>query len=167
MSPAQRMASAWLLVMAGTLGFTACGSDPEVQAVLGISEAWARPTPAGATNGVIYLAFTTDVDDAIVDVSVSSGVAREATLHETQGDGGEGGSHHEDGGEGELTMVEIEDIELEAGKPFVFEPGGNHIMLEGLAAPLARGDEFALEIELASGRTVSTTVIVSDNPPDA
>jgi len=72
--------------------------------------------------------------------------------------------HHGGGGSAAGGHHETE-VEVTAGEAVVFEPGGNHVMLEGLAASLERGDRFALTLDLATGEDVVVDVVVADNPP--
>ncbi|MFM8267246.1 MAG: copper chaperone PCu(A)C, partial [Ilumatobacteraceae bacterium] len=106
----------------------ACGDDSE--ATLEITGAWARTSPMNVDNGAAYLRLTSPVDDTLLDVSVDAGVAMAAELHETvmSGDGMSG----MDG----MSMQEVDSIPLPAGETVALEPGGSHIMLLGLTAPL-------------------------------
>lgn len=63
-------------------------------------------------------------------------------------------------GDDTMTMQEVERIELPAGETVALEPGGYHIMLLELAAPLEVGETFelTLEFEEAGERTVTVEV---------
>lgn len=160
-----RVAGALFLVATASIFATGCGVSDSPPAVLTIEGAWARPTPSGATNGVVYLTITADTDDTITSVSVPDDIAVTATLHKTSSSKDEH-AHHGDDTNGELvSMSATEAIELEAGKPFVFAPGSNHIMLTNLTEPLTTGTEFTLTFELKSGRTPTIEVTVTDSPP--
>jgi hypothetical protein len=157
--------------MAAALGllFAACGDDhPEQVDELTISGVWARPTPANATNGVVYLTVASPVDDAIVGVAVPAEVAADATLHETMGDTGGtspmANMPNMTTAGGEMTMEPVESVALPAHTPIKFEPGGYHIMLTGLAAPLLEGSTFELTVEFANGLTVRVPVVVGQGP---
>jgi hypothetical protein len=116
---------------------------------------------------VIYLTVTTDRDDVVVSATVPGSVADEVQLHETTGGGSGGGHDHGavDGAADTVAMGEVAELSLAPGDPLVFEPGGNHVMLVGLAAPLETGDQLDLTLELASGRTLEVEVPVQPNPP--
>jgi copper(I)-binding protein len=67
-----------LAVLAGSaLMSAACGSEAPA-ASFGAEAAWARPTPTGATNGVIYLTVSSDVADELVAVEVPASIAASA-----------------------------------------------------------------------------------------
>ena len=113
---------------------------------------------------MIYLLVTTDRPDAVVGASVPADVAESASLHETMSEGGE---HEKHGGPGAtMTMEPVDRLPVKPGTPLVFEPGGNHVMLEGVVTPLARDDSFALTLEMQSGRQLRTTVHVRDSAPE-
>lgn len=140
---------------------TGCGGDGQT---FGASGAWSRPTPAGATNGVIYLTLTSDVRDALTGVDVPAGVARRAELH-TSDAAGSGGHQHGAAGGDTVTMKQVTEVAVDAGGTLAFRPGGNHIMLVDLARPLVRGGTFTATLRFTSGRALTVTVTVADNPP--
>lgn len=146
------------------LSAAACSDSTAPPDEFTVSGAWARPTPSGATNGVVYLTVVADIDDAITGVSVPTEVAGRASLHATMG-GDDGGGHHGGGSGEEMTMEPVESIPLTAGDTFEFAPGQHHVMLEELAVPLGLGQRFTLTLELASGRSPTVEVVVADNPP--
>lgn len=139
-----------------------CGGDP---AELAATDAWSRPTPAGATDGVVYLHLTSDTADTLVGVQVAPEVAAAAELHTSDASGGGGHQHGATGG-GVVTMTPVEEVPVAAGATVEFRPGGNHIMLIDLAEPLEAGDTFTATLRFASGRSLPTEVTVADNPPD-
>jgi copper(I)-binding protein len=156
-----------LAVLAGSaLMSAACGSEAPA-ASFGAEAAWARPTPTGATNGVIYLTVSSDVADALVGAEVPTSIAASTELHATMGgDGGGGHSHGGDGGDGEMmSMGAVESFPIAAGETLTFAPGGNHIMLIDVAEPLTRDNRFTATLQFASGRSLDVPVVVADNPP--
>jgi len=64
-------------------------------------------------------------------------------------------------------MVQVTQVDIDAGTSIEFRPGGNHIMLVDLARPLVLGDTFVATLRFASGRTLDVSVTVSDNPPSS
>jgi len=138
-----------------------CGGD---QIAFGASGAWARPTPAGATNGVIYLELSSDVRDVLVAADVPTDIAGRAELHTSDAAGGDGHQHGAVGS-GTVTMEQVAEVVIEAGATVKFRPGGNHIMLVDLAGPLESGDTFTATLRFSSGRTLDVPVTMSDNPP--
>lgn len=145
---------------------TACGGD-DAPVGFGASGAWSRPTPVGATNGVLYLTVSSDVDDALVGVDVPTDVAGEAQLHETIVSD-DGGAHSHGGGDGGevMSMGEVDTFPIDAASRITFAPGGNHVMLVDLVAPLETGERYTATLRFSSGRALDVEVVVADNPPD-
>ncbi len=112
-----------------------------------ISQAWARATAGAGTTGVAYLTLTNHGSDNAVIGAVAS-VAERTGLH-----------GHEMEGE-VMRMRPVESIDLPAGGTVTLAPGGLHVMLMGLTAPLVEGSEFTLSLQLADGATTTTTVMV-------
>lgn len=161
-----RRLAACLSALIAPVALVACGGDEP--ATFGATSAWSRPTPTGATNGVLYLTITSDTDDALVAVEVPSDVAAAVELHETViGDDGHGGHSHGGGGGGEvMSMGEVEAFEIAANSSVTFAPGGNHVMLIDLAEPLETGETYVATLRFSSGRSLDVDVVVADNPPD-
>lgn len=166
-----RRAHTAVAVVAVVAGFAAgCGDGgPEV---LTVETAWARPTPAGATNGVVYFTIASPDDDVLTAVRVPADVAGAASMHETDTDGGGGHEHHAgSGGAGsgdagsEAAMRELSGIEVPGGEELYFAPGGLHVMLTDLPDPLVEGEVFELTLELQRAGELTTDVVVTNAPP--
>ncbi len=147
---------------------------------LTIANPWARTSPMDTTYGAVYLELTSADGDALVGASVPEDVAGVVEIHETvpvdeaSGEGmGDMGMNEEGSdttettmaGMGQMTMQPIESLELPAGETMALEPGGYHIMLIELVAPLETGEEIevTLTFENAGERTI--TVPVRDDAP--
>jgi copper(I)-binding protein len=65
-----------------------------------------------------------------------------------------------DMGDGSMTMQQVDSVEIPAGGLVAFKPGGLHVMLMGLTAPLTAGQTFdmTLQFETAGAKRVSVTV---------
>lgn len=113
-----------------------------------VDHPWARASAGAATTGAAYLTLT---DKGLPDrlTAASSPVASMVELHETIDEGGVMKMRAVAGG-----------IALQPGKPVALAPGGMHIMLMGLKAPLKAGDTFPLTLtfEHAAPATVTVTV---------
>lgn len=145
---------------------------------LTIADPWARTSPMDTTYGAVYVELTSADGDALVGASVPADVAGTVEIHETvpvddsttdttMGDMGMGEETTETtmAGMGQMTMQPVDSIELPAGETVALEPGGFHIMLIDLVAPLETGQEIevTLTFENAGERTV--TVPVRDDAP--
>jgi periplasmic copper chaperone A len=121
--------------------------DYEVGA-LAIDHPWARATASSQGNGAAYLTVTNNgAADRIL--GAQSPVASRVELH----------THGMDDA-GVMRMRQVEAVDLPAGEVTELKPGGLHIMLIGLAAPLAEGETFPLSLVLEDGGTIELEVQV-------
>ena len=115
---------------------------------LHVEQPWARATPGRVPNGAVYLTLTNEGATADRLVGASSPAAKHAGLH----------SHSMK--EGVMKMQPVKAMEVIPGSPTVLAPGGLHIMLMGLTAPLKEGARFAvtLTFERAGSLKIEVTV---------
>jgi copper(I)-binding protein len=59
-----------------------------------------------------------------------------------------------------MSMKEVASVPIPANGSVTFEPGGYHIMLIGLAAPLMDGQKFDLNLGFLNGGVVKVTATV-------
>ena len=137
-------------------GLSSCGDDdaPPASSATGIevSSAWARPTPAGTAVGAVYLTLRSGDDDALVAVHVDPAIAGGAAVHETM----------TEGSDGMMTMTPVSALVLPPGDDVVLDPGGDHVMLTDLAAPLTDGETFPIELEFRDHAPITVTVVVGE-----
>ena len=128
---------------------------------------WARTSPMATDMGAAYMTITSSVDDALVSVAVDASVAKMAQIHEMVMASGSTmmGSDTTMDGSGEMVMQEVDKIDLPAGEPVALKPGGYHIMLMELVAPLKTGTSIVVTLTFESGATQSVTVPVQDEAP--
>jgi copper(I)-binding protein len=102
-----------------------------------VQNAWARATAPGIHTAAVYLTLTSPSADTLVGISTPA--ASTAAVHRTIMDG---------------TIMRMRPLAgglaLPAGQPVTLKPGGDHIMLEGLKAPLKRGETVTLHLTFAS-----------------
>ncbi|MFM7490435.1 MAG: copper chaperone PCu(A)C [Actinomycetota bacterium] len=158
-----RRTTTWCLGLA--LLVTSCGSGAGVQE-LTISDAWARPTPSGSDVAAVYMQITTPIDDELIGVSTSA--ATVAAVHATSvSDSGDGSysdhSHHGSGG-AEIKMSDST-VVLKKNSTVRLEPGGLHVILEGLVQELLEGESFELHLTFRNAGKQTVVVQVSTNPP--
>ena len=113
-----------------------------------VTGAWSRATPPGAEVGAVYLSLDSAAGDKLV--GVSSPVAAEAQVHEMRMDG---------------TVMRMRELPgglpLPAHQVVTLEPGGLHIMLMGLKAPLKQGGTVPLHLVFQSAPPVDVVVPVA------
>ena len=121
----------------------AAGEPPTFQ----IDHPWARASAGAAKNGAAYLTITGQGQrDRLTGVSTPA--AATAELHESMSD------------MGTMKMRPLPGITLDPGKPVTLAPGGFHVMLMGLKAPLKAGDTFPLTLQFEHAPPLTVTIAV-------
>lgn len=124
------------------LGFLVAACTLAAQAEVKVEDAWVRATvPAQRSTGA-FLTITSSRDAKLV--GAASPVAKIVEIHE---------SFHKDG---VMRMEARPSIDLPAGKAVRLKPGGLHVMLMGLAKPVAAGDPVPLSLMVEEGGRRST-----------
>lgn len=143
------------------LGLAACGSEDKavttttvetdgVTASVEISQPWCRPSPTGAEVGACYLTIRSSGDNRVTGVATP--LAADAQIHDMVMD------------DGVMTMTELTDgLPLAADQTVALAPGGKHLMLLGLTAPLVEGT--AIPLTLTFSDTPAMTVQASVRQP--
>ncbi|MGV8969872.1 MAG: copper chaperone PCu(A)C [Microbacteriaceae bacterium] len=144
--------AALLIAVAGAL--TGCATDTAATAAaadsLTITDAWVKTADSGMSAGFGILENTGTTDILIESASTpASGVVE---LHETvMGDDGAMVMQAKEGG-----------FTIPAGARLELAPGGNHIMLMGLAAPIVVGDDVTFTLTLSDGSVFTFTAPAKD-----
>lgn len=120
----------------------ACGGDEAAELV--VEQPRIGATPSGA-DAALYFGVTSPVDDRLVGVDAD--VAAVTSLHVTGGADG--------------TMIEIDEFDLPAGTQVLFEPFGDHVMLEQVTRELRPGDEVEVTLRFAQHAPVQVSADVS------
>ena len=108
--------------------------DDEPHAALDISQVWARKTGSRTASAAVYLNIKNSSETMDRLLSVGSARASMAMIHR---------SFEQDG----IMRMEMQDsVEIRPGTTVSFEPGGLHIMLTNLDAPLKQGQVFPLRL---------------------
>ena len=116
-----------------------------------IGHPWSRATPGGAPIGGGYLTITNNgsAPDKLVSVSIPATVADHVEMHEMATK------------DGVMTMRPIAGgVAVAPGKTVAFVPGGYHLMLMGLKAPLKEGDRVKAELTFEKAGKVEVTINV-------
>ena len=111
-----------------------------------ISQAWVRATVAQQMASGAFMQITSRQGGKVV--GVSSSAAGVAEIHEMTMDGTT------------MRMRAVPALELPAGKPVELKPGGYHIMLMDLKAPLKAGTHVPLALTIESPDGTRTTLKV-------
>ena len=155
-------------------GDTSAGMTSGVE----VTGAWARNSPMMATMGAAYMTIMSTNGDRLLAASVDSAIAAAAEVHEVvPADGSDtsmpmgGGMGSDttmamgDMGSGEMVMREVEAIDVPAGEMVMLMPGGYHVMLIDLVAPLELGQTFDVVLTFETAGDVTVPVEVRDEAP--
>ncbi len=114
-----------------------------------ISDPYARETPPNAKVGGAYMTIMNH-GPATRLIGVRSNAAERVQIH-----------NHTMDASGVMRMREVEGgIALGKHETVTFAPGGLHMMLLGLVAPLRKGETLDITLELEDGLTLDVTVPV-------
>lgn len=119
---------------------------PAFAADVTVTGAWVRGTLTGQTTTGAFMQLASSVDTALV--AVASPAAKIVEVHEMKMDGGM------------MKMRAVDKIAIPAGKPVDLNPGGYHVMLVGLVAPLKDGDSVPLRLTFQDKTGAKQTVDV-------
>jgi len=109
---------------------------------------WARATAGGSLNGAVYMTLSVASSEPDRLLAVSTPAAKHAQLHKTIMDSGV------------MKMRPVDVVKIVPGSPTVMQPGGLHVMLMGLAAPLTEGDLLPLTLTFEHAGTIEVEAIV-------
>lgn len=146
----QRIVLTGLVILAALAGGRAALAHEFKIGDIEIIHPVARPTMGAALNSAVYLTIRNDGEaDTLVEIYGPD--ADKVELHESVMDGDV------------MTMQHLEDgIEIPANGEIHLSPGGNHIMLMGLAEPLNVYDTFNLTLVFEKAGSVEVEVYVVD-----
>lgn len=139
-----------------------------------VTGAWARNSPMMATMGAAYMTIMSMNGDRLLGASVASSIAASAEVHEvvpaegsdtSMAMGDMGGDMADDMASGEMVMREVDAIEIPAGEMAMLMPGGYHVMLIDLAAPLEIGQTFDVVLTFETAGDVTVAVEVREDAP--
>lgn len=117
---------------------------------LSIQDAWVKAADEGMS--AVFGTLENDSDADITIVSAATAASATAELHETvENDAGEMMMQPKEGG-----------FVIPAGGSYELAPGGSHLMLMGLTAPLKAGDEPTFTLTLSDGSTYEFSAPVKD-----
>ena len=101
-------------------------------AQVAVTDAWVRGTIAGQKATGAFMQLKSPADASLV--AVTSPVAKIVEIHEMKMEGSM------------MTMRAVDKVALPAGKTVEMKPGGYHVMLVDLVAPLKVGEAVPLQL---------------------
>ncbi|KQT12442.1 copper chaperone PCu(A)C [Ramlibacter sp. Leaf400] len=135
----------------------ACGASAWAQATAPVTvlAPWARASVQGQRASGAFMTLV--AQEPLTLVAATSPVAGRAELHEMKMDGDV------------MRMRQLDSVEMKPGQPLQLKPGGHHLMLMELKAPLAPNTSIpvTLTFRTATGeqRQLALQVPVSATPP--
>ena len=120
-----------------------------------VDHPWSKPTPPLSEYGVAYFNVSNSgqADDILLEIKIPDEIAKSASIHDVIHDG---------------EMMRMREVtngkKIPAGGTIKFQPGGSHIMLEGLPKPLKLEDKFTIELVFTNAGNVPVEIWVEDAP---
>lgn len=111
-----------------------------------VENAWARATPGKARNGAAYVKIVKTGKDGDRLIGAKGDVAKRVEIH----------THLMDNGI--MRMRKVDGVDLPPGEAVTFKPGGHHVMLIGLHAPLKKGQTFPVTLLFEKAGEIETMV---------
>lgn len=115
-----------------------------------IEGAFARASAGLAKNGVIYLTIHNRSGHPDHLEGAKTSMAKRAELHTHK---------HE---KGVMRMRPVKSVKIPSKGIATLKPGGDHVMLMGLKAPLKKGGKFPLTLIFKNGGEVTVTVTIRE-----
>jgi periplasmic copper chaperone A len=138
----------WLIVESATAESPAAAARA---GSLSVTEAWSRPTPPGATLGVLYFSIANAGKHSDRLLALNTPIAKKIELHESQAVNGT------------IEMHPVSFLECPPGTIVAASPGGLHAMLLGLTQPLTAGAMFSVTLQFRDAGAVTVPVAVRTN----
>ena len=131
------MRTAWIIAACASLN---------VAAEVTVKNAWVRGTVAAQTVTGAFMTITSSEEAKLV--GASSRIAASSEIHQSMM---QGGVNH---------MHGVDEVKLPAGKAVELKPGGYHLMLMGLAKPVAEGQKVPITLTILDAKGRKSTVEV-------
>lgn len=114
-----------------------------------VAHPWARATPGGSTIGAAYVEFS-GLKGAQGDklIGASSPVAGRIEVHT-----------HEIA-DGVMKMRKVDSVGVAAGETHKLAPGGDHLMMFDLKAPLKQGEVFPLTLKFETSGDITVDAAI-------
>jgi copper(I)-binding protein len=140
-----------LAATALTLGAILASTPGVLASDVMVRDAFARASAVStAKAGAVYMTLTNQGarPDRLLQITTPS--AASAEVHESAEN------------DGVATMRPVEGLEIPAGGSVDLKPGGHHVMLVGLKAPLKKGDMITLQLKFEHAGLVDVVAHVGD-----
>lgn len=151
-----------LLAALATVALAGCSSDSDSDgtaaapapagtpaAALAVRDPWVKTAPSGMS--AVFGTILNSTGAEVTVVSATASVSPMVELHEVATVDGQMAMRPKAGG-----------FVIPAKGSHELKPGGDHIMLMGLSAPIKPGDEVSVTLTFADGKTLAFTAVGKD-----
>lgn len=114
-----------------------------------IEAPWARASIGTSRPGAAYMTIRNAGTEGITLTSMRADISANVSIHKTEVDG-----------DGVSRMSPQKSVNVPAGESISLEPGGLHVMMMNLQAPLNEGSEFPLTLVFENGEEMTISVPV-------
>lgn len=142
-------AAALALTLALPAALPAAAEDVARAGTVVIADPWARASIVAGRPGAAYLTLRNEGSEPDALIEVATPAAGHAMLHETTLSA-----------DGVARMGHVPALEIPAGGAAALAPGGYHLMLMDLSAPLREGETLTLTLRFRSGAEATVTAPV-------
>ncbi|MBI3437121.1 MAG: copper chaperone PCu(A)C [Proteobacteria bacterium] len=142
-----------LVLAAFALAACGVGGGPQTQS-LHVENGWATPTPGGVNVSAGYVTLVNDSDTADALIAANSTRAANVDLHEMNMSGAI------------MQMRSVASVQVPAHGSVTLEPGGTHLMFNGVATPFAEGERIPVQLTFEHAGVVSVDLPVSRAAPE-
>jgi periplasmic copper chaperone A len=140
----------WALLLVATITSPAVVQAHEYEGkAVTVVHPWARATPGGSTIGAAYVEFSgleTASGDKLIGASTPAAGRVEIHTH-TMADG-------------VMKMRKVDEVAVAAGETKKLNPGGDHLMLFDLKAPLKDGELLPLTLKFATSGDITVEAAI-------
>jgi len=126
------------------IGVLAAAGVAHAEGKLGVTDAWIRAAPPGATMLAGYATLANSGDAPVTILTTQSDAFRMASLHETVVE------------EGVSKMRELHRLVVAPGESVTLAPGGKHLMLMQPRHEIGVGEKVEVRFLLSDGTRVET-----------
>lgn len=123
-------------------------AEPASLGPLRLVAPWTRATPAPAANGAVFVEIRNVGPESDWLIAADSAAAGMAGIHETAVEAGV------------MRMRPVNRVEIPPGGSILLKPGGLHIMLLKLAAPLQEGTKVSVDLVFETAGRITLAVPV-------
>lgn len=156
---AARLLAVVAVASLSVVGVAACGEDSTTATststetsdgvAVTVSDAWVKAVDSDMTAA--FGTLTNNTDEEVTLVAATTDASAMVELHEVVMKDGSMVMQPKEGG-----------IPIPAGGSATLEPGGDHIMLMDVTAPIEPGDVVELDLELSDGSSITMTATAKE-----